>query len=80
MSKKQFKTWEIEKGLFAVDESAYDSTQMLSEEEFMQLWVDGEGQFVGVSYEDRIQFLNDNDYEVTRENIVNADLSVKPRE
>lgn len=80
MSKKQFKTWEIEKGLFAVDESKFDPTQMLTDEEFMQFWVDEPADFVGVSYEDRVQFLKDNDYEVTRHNIVNADLSVKPRE
>jgi hypothetical protein len=35
--------------------------------------------FTGVMYDDRIKFLKDNDYELTRENLIDPELSAKPK-
>lgn len=35
------------------------------------------GEFVGVNYDDRVEFLKANGYEVTRENLIDGSLSVK---
>ena len=36
------------------------------------------GEFVGVNYEDRVEFLKANGYAVTRANLIDSSLSVKP--
>ena len=77
--KKTFNEWEKDKGAFAIDETKYDLNQQLTEEEFLQLHAEGEGNFRGVSYDDRVKFLEDNDYPVTRENLLDPNLSVKPK-
>lgn len=54
----------------------YKEASKLSDDEAFELFKEGEG--IGVSFEDRIKFLEDNGYEVTRENLVDPSLSTKP--
>lgn len=77
--KKTFSEWEIEKGLFAHEPSKFGS-KTLTEEEFIGLYVKDSGAFRGVNYQDRKKFLEDNDYELTRDNLMNADLPAATRE
>ena len=76
---KKFSEWEKEVGLFAVDVKQFNPKDEYTKEEFMTLYAENTAAFVGVSYDDRVQFLEDNGYKVTRENLL-ADLSVKPKE
>lgn len=78
---KELKFSELEKitGHFAVDVKKYNPNDKMTQEDFMRLSVDNPEDFVGVSYDDRVKFLEDNGYKVTRENLL-ADLSAKPKE
>ncbi len=77
MTKKLITTLEKEHGILLLGK--IDETKKLTDEEFGELIKDHHN-FVGVNYEDRIKFLNDNGYEVTRENMIDGTLGTKPRD
>lgn len=77
MSKKRFTEWEKELGLFALTEKKFDTSASLTKEEFKEIYLSNHADFIGVDYEVRVKFLQDNDYKVTRENLVNPELSVR---
>lgn len=70
-SKKTIKDWEQEKGVIV--RGAQPLTK-LTEQEFNDI---PDGEKTGVNHKDRIQFLKDNGYEVTRENMINTELGAK---
>ena len=78
--KKTFEQWEIEKNLFAVDLSRWNSSKQMTEEEFISISTANLGEFIGVNYKDRVVFLKGNGHEVNRENLINNLLSAKPVE
>lgn len=80
MQNKSFEEWEKQKGIFAYSLSKYKSSKQMSEEEFDALVERDRVDFHGVDYKARVEFLTKNGYEVTRENLVNSDLSAKPVE
>lgn len=49
-------------------------------EEFRKMCSDEKVEVVGVHHEDRVKFLKDNGYAVTRENMVNSELSAQPKD
>jgi len=77
MATKLFKNWEKEKNIMVNIPDVSDENQRVTEEYFQQI-VDLYG-FTGVNHDDRIKFLKDNNYEVTRENMT-ADLSSRQAE
>lgn len=62
--------WEREKGYIVKGD--VDINKQLSEAEFEAI---PHGERHGVNHADRIKFLQDNGYEVTRENMINPNLS-----
>lgn len=80
MSTKAIKTWEKERGIIIVADDI-DLDKRVTEDEINELITtklnEGGGQIVGVNHEDRTQFLKENGYEVTRENLINGNLSRK---
>lgn len=68
---------EIKTGIVARD--AKDLPKTTHEQEYIEYALQflGSGEFVGVNYPDRVEFLETNGYELTRENLVDASLSVK---
>lgn len=68
---------ELEKriGLFAIDISKWP--EEITEAEFRAKSAGNYSEFVGVAYEDRVKFLQDNDYGVTRENLLDSSLSAR---
>lgn len=79
--KKSFEEWEKETGIFALDISKHDLSKSLTSDEFMGL-VQGKlrSDFTGVNYKFRVQWLKDNGYELTRENLLNSDLPTVPKD
>lgn len=73
------KEHEIKRNILFYDTKKYAPNSKLTDEEVMEILRDSPNDFHTVNHEDRIQFLKDNGYEVTRENMV-ADLSAKPPE
>lgn len=73
MSKKTIEELEIEKGYVILGD--VDLKEKLTDEEFISL-AETNG-FHGVNFEDRIKFLKDNGYEVTRENLIDSSLSCR---
>jgi hypothetical protein len=77
MANKSLKTLEKERGvLFTGD---VDLSKRYSEEEMDELLASDPTKYVGVDHEDRTKFLKDNGYDVTRENMVNSDLSARQK-
>ncbi len=75
MSTKSIEAWERERGL--VIQGDVDPSQEVTAEEFEKLRV--KQGHLGVNHEDREQFLKDNGYELSRENLVDASLSAVPK-
>lgn len=80
MSKKMLKTWEVERGVIAIDRSKYPEDDYYSEEEFTDLLRDHSLDFVGCNHEDRIAFLKANGYEVNHANMIDSTLSHRSEE
>lgn len=78
MIKKSFEDWEKSTGWFAIDENKIKADSQLSEDEFINIIRTSEGQFTGVSYDDRIIFLKSNGYKINRANLIDGNLSAKP--
>jgi hypothetical protein len=75
MSLKAIKTWEKEKGVIVT--TVKDENAKVSEDDFNALLDDPKHKWLGVQYEQRLQFLKDNGYKPTRQNIADATLEVK---
>ncbi|CAB4152049.1 hypothetical protein UFOVP585_49 [uncultured Caudovirales phage] len=80
MVKKTFEEWEIVRGMYASDLERHKTDNDITLEEFTKIVEDNMSEFVGVHLEDRLEFLKANGYETTRENLINADLSVRQSE
>lgn len=80
MADKTFKEHEIDRGMFALDSKLYNTSKTMSREDFDKIVATNYSSFRGVSYKDRVKFLEENGYEVTRENLIDPELSAKPRE
>lgn len=78
--KRTFEQWEIQKGLFAYDLSRWNTSKDISEDEFDSITQNNLSQFHGVDYKIRVNFLKINGYDVTRDNLINPELSAKPVE
>lgn len=74
--KKLFSELEKEHNMFARDTDKYSLDQKLTKEEFMDILLKNLLDFSSCNYDDRVEFLRKNKYEVTRENLF-ADLSSK---
>lgn len=68
---KKLSEWEKDKGLI-VKPPVNDTT--MTEAEFDEISMDDK---VPVAYEDRVKFLEDNGYAVTRENMIDVQLSAR---
>lgn len=73
MKKDTVEFWEKERGCIIISRKPTDS---MTEQEFLDLPM---YERLGVDHDSRVKFLKANGYEVTRENMVNADLSVLPK-
>lgn len=78
--KKTFEEWERAKGLMAYNLSKFKTSKLLDEGEFNAIVEGNFSEFHGVDYKKRLAFLEKNGYEVTRENLINPELSSKPVE
>ena len=79
MSKLTFEQWEEKIGIISDHFDPKTKDNKLTEDEFRELAMPTNDSFRGVMHEDRIKFLKDNGYELTRENMCNPDLSAKPK-
>jgi len=75
MTNKTIKELEIAYGV-VVKDIKVDPNTNITVEEFEELILTGKT--VGVNHEDRVNFLQDNGYKVTRENLIDPELSAKP--
>lgn len=75
MADKSITDWERKKNVVLVDHDDLD--RVVSEDDFNKMVA--EEQTVGVNFADREAFLTDNGYELTRENLVNPDLSPRQK-
>lgn len=76
MAKKEDKIFtDLEEQFGVVFEGDFETVSKLTEEKALKLF--SEGKYTGVTFSDRIKFLKDNGYEVTRDNLV-TELSAKP--
>lgn len=78
MSKsKKLSEWEKVKNSMVVNATDKQLDKTMTEEEFDAIpFIDR----LGVMYKDRVKFLKDNGYEVTRANMMDANLSVRQPE
>lgn len=76
MTKKLITTLEKERGLLFLGK--IDEKKKLTDDEFDELLSENTNNFVGVDHEGRTKFLEDNGYEITRENMVDSTLGVRP--
>lgn len=74
MANKTIEQLEREYNIMTTQEK--DLSKKVSEDEFKEII--SSGKFVGVDFKQREKFLKDNGYKLTRENMINADLSVNP--
>lgn len=74
---KKFEEWEKHFGLISKVYDPEKHKDTMTEDEFKEATMSNLDDVVGVNHDDRIKFLKDNGYEVTRENMANPDLSAK---
>lgn len=68
--------WEKHTGRFLKDDT--DVSEIVTLTQFNQIAT--LNNTIGVAYEDRVQFLEDNGYEVSRENLINPELSARRKD
>ena len=68
------------KGLLAIDRKKYPAEMLLSEADFDEIFRKNTKDFQGCDHAPRIAFLKRNGYEVTHQNMLNADLPAVPKE
>lgn len=73
MKKDTVEYWEKKTGCVIISRKPTDS---MTEQEFLDLKMH---ERIGVDHENRVKFLKANGYAVTRENMVNSELSVVPK-
>lgn len=77
--KKKFSEWEKEKGLLYIKATDKQLAGDVTEQEFLDAVVDEAGHYPhSLNWDDRTKFLQDNGYDLTRENYINPDLSARP--
>lgn len=69
---------EKEAGIVAIEAARVE--KFTSKEELVTDMLANRDSYIPVNYDDRIKFLKDNGYELTRENLVDPSLSAKPAE
>ena len=74
---KTLEEWEKERGFLHVDPKV-DLKQKFTEQEIIDLMATYD--IKGVDHESRKEFLEENGYKVTRENMLNSELSAKSNE
>jgi len=67
---------EKDAGFVAIDPKKLPKVDTV--EEFMQHYFEHPNDFAGVDYEQRVKFLKDNGYKLTRANLIDPSLSVIP--
>lgn len=80
MAKDNITDIEKKSGFIARNKKSLPKTTDI--DEFIKQVIPGidSGEFIGVMYADRVEFLEANGYEVTRANLIDASLSVKQPE
>lgn len=73
--KKQIKEWEAEAGQIIHD---VKGTEEVTRKEFTKLA--NKNGFTAVAYEDRVKFLREHGYKVTRKNMIDVNLSARQPE
>lgn len=73
--KKKLTEWEREKGVLIKTATGNALTELLTEEEFTKYITENFHNICGVNWTDRIEFLKQHGYEVTRANITDSSLS-----
>ena len=77
MADKLLTDIEISTGFVAIDPKDLPKTK--DEAEFIAYAKQNLQLFTGVMYDDRIKFLTENGYDLTRENLINPHLSAVPK-
>lgn len=70
---------EQETGLIARDEKHLPKKSVGSAKEFSDFVHENYDNFVSINWDDRTKFLKDNGYKLTRQNLIDGDLSAKPK-
>lgn len=73
--KQSIELWEKEANLLFTNITDDGLKKEITSDEFQNTIATSP--FIGMNHSDRIKFLKDNGYEVTRENMANPELSVK---
>ena len=73
--KKTINDFEIERNIIAIDRKKYPADKVVSVQEFDAIISENYKEFTGCNHADRTQFLIDNGYVLTHENMLNSDLS-----
>lgn len=72
METKKISEWERELGMMLLGLGGRSEDDTISKDEFMEGFPD---KHRGVAYDDRVDFLKRNGYALTRDNLMNPDLS-----
>lgn len=75
MDMKTLAEWEKEKNWIYKAATPELLNKQMTEDEFIELLTSDHNNFHGVNHADRIEFLQNNGHQVTRENMVNHKLS-----
>ena len=75
MSKQIITELEKQTGFVAINRADVPDTD--DREEFIAVAINNLSKFTHVNYADRIKFLNDNNYELSFENLIDADLHAR---
>lgn len=75
MSKKSLEQLEQERGVLLLGD--VDLSEQFTDDEFTEIMTTGSRQYIGIDHESRIEFLQANGHEVTRENMTDTTLSAR---
>lgn len=73
---KSLEDWEKQRGFLTVDRKKYPANKKMTAEEVDVLLHDTPGATMGIMFEERIKFLEDNGYEVNHKNMLDSSLTV----
>lgn len=73
MSNEIITDLEKQTGFIAIDRNNVPDAE--DREEFIEIVMQDMSKFILINYSDRIKFLNDNGYEITFENLIDASLA-----
>lgn len=66
--------WELYYGIIFTDRTAYPYDTLYTQEEFNTIRQNNQPDYTGIDYGTRFEFLRENGYELTLDNITNPDL------